>query len=70
MSAGYCDACGRPADDGEHTVCRQRRRLEPPRYCAQCARRMVVQVTPAGWSARCSAHGAAPGVSDSAPELV
>jgi hypothetical protein len=22
-----------------------------------CARRMVVQVTPSGWSARCSRHG-------------
>jgi hypothetical protein len=31
--------------------------LEPPRYCAQCGRRMVVQVDPIGWSARCSRHG-------------
>ena len=31
--------------------------LEPPRYCAQCRRRMVVQVLPRGWSARCSEHG-------------
>ncbi|WP_019928174.1 hypothetical protein [Nocardia sp. BMG111209] len=31
--------------------------LEPPRYCAQCARRMVVQVSPDGWWANCSRHG-------------
>jgi hypothetical protein len=31
--------------------------LEPPRYCAQCGRRMVVQVSPDGWWARCSRHG-------------
>ena len=26
--------------------------LEPPRFCAECGRRMVVQVRPDGWSAR------------------
>ncbi|MFC0313756.1 hypothetical protein ACFQNE_06925 [Gordonia phosphorivorans] len=31
--------------------------LEPPRYCGQCGRRMVVQVVPDGWVARCSRHG-------------
>lgn len=31
--------------------------LEAPRYCGQCARRMIVQVHPTGWSARCSRHG-------------
>jgi len=31
--------------------------LEPPRYCGQCGRRMVVQVRPDGWRARCSRHG-------------
>ncbi|MGL5829697.1 MAG: aminotransferase class III-fold pyridoxal phosphate-dependent enzyme, partial [Angustibacter sp.] len=31
--------------------------LEPPRRCAQCQRRMVVQVLPIGWTARCSRHG-------------
>lgn len=31
--------------------------LEPPRFCGQCGRRMVVQVRPDGWSARCSRHG-------------
>lgn len=31
--------------------------LEPPRFCAECGRRMIVQVRPDGWSARCSRHG-------------
>ena len=43
---------------GEHAACSNARTaLEPPRFCAQCARRMVVQVTPTGWSAKCSRHG-------------
>ena len=31
--------------------------LEPPRFCAGCGRRMVVQVRPDGWWAACSRHG-------------
>ena len=31
--------------------------LEPPRFCARCGRRMVVQVRPDGWWAECSRHG-------------
>lgn len=31
--------------------------LEPPRFCAGCGRRMIVQVRPDGWSAKCSRHG-------------
>ncbi|WP_296393293.1 hypothetical protein [Williamsia sp.] len=31
--------------------------LEPPRFCGQCGRRMIVQVVPDGWTARCSRHG-------------
>jgi hypothetical protein len=31
--------------------------LEPPRFCAECGRRMVVQVRPDGWTAKCSRHG-------------
>lgn len=32
-------------------------RLEPPRFCVRCGRRMVVQVRPDGWWAQCSRHG-------------
>lgn len=31
--------------------------LMPPRFCAECGRRMVVQVRPNGWRAKCSRHG-------------
>ncbi|ANW64680.1 hypothetical protein BCA37_14750 [Mycobacterium sp. djl-10] len=31
--------------------------LEPPRFCAACGRRMIVQVRPDGWRAACSRHG-------------
>ncbi|WP_082042815.1 biotin synthase auxiliary protein BsaP [Rhodococcus sp. MEB064] len=37
------------------------RALEPPRYCAWCGRRMVVQVFPSGWTANCSRHPAVNG---------
>jgi hypothetical protein len=67
----FCDRCGQPesssssdssSDAGsgqapDHTACQSGRALEPPRYCAQCARRMVVQVLPTGWTARCVEHG-------------
>ncbi|HTE73045.1 MAG TPA: hypothetical protein VK640_07580 [Actinomycetes bacterium] len=53
----YCDQCGEPAATAEHRACARRRRLEPPRWCPSCRRRMVVQVTPRGWWARCSEHG-------------
>ncbi len=44
-----------------HHDCRAQLALEPPRYCAQCRRRMKVQVTPLGWSAECSRHGSLAG---------
>lgn len=53
----YCTRCGGPIGEGDHTGCRARVSYEPPRYCPRCARRMVVQVSPSGWSARCSRHG-------------
>jgi hypothetical protein len=61
MNGGeYCDRCGRLLTTGGglgHDTCRAARELEPPRYCARCGRRMVVQVTPGGWSSRCARHG-------------
>ncbi|MCW2778088.1 MAG: N-acetyltransferase [Frankiales bacterium] len=53
----YCDQCGEPLTGEGHDRCRAARELEPPRYCGQCRRRMVVQVHPTGWSARCVEHG-------------
>jgi hypothetical protein len=58
VNASFCGWCGKPDDDAAHDLCQRRLALvDPPRYCAQCARRMVVQVTPAGWVAKCSRHG-------------
>lgn len=56
---GYCVHCGQASEAGrDHAACRNpRTELEPPRYCGLCARRLVVQVTPVGWTARCSRHG-------------
>ena len=31
--------------------------LGAARFCAECGRRMVVQVRPDGWWAKCSRHG-------------
>jgi ribosomal protein S18 acetylase RimI-like enzyme len=50
----WCGLCGEP---GTHADCEHKLALEPPRYCTQCKRRMVVQVHPTGWSARCVEHG-------------
>jgi hypothetical protein len=53
----YCTGCGQPPERADHARCDIRRRFEPPRYCPQCGRRMVVKVTPMAWTATCSRHG-------------
>jgi hypothetical protein len=53
----YCGLCGEPLSEGDHTACERLLVLEPPRFCADCRRRMKVQVTPRGWSATCVQHG-------------
>jgi hypothetical protein len=56
--AAYCAFCGGETAASDHAHCRSRlARIDPPRYCPSCARRMVVQVDPMGWTARCSRHG-------------
>lgn len=55
--AVFCPRCGIPLEHGDHTVCRAALALEPPRYCPTCRCRMVVQVTPSDWTARCVEHG-------------
>lgn len=57
QGATYCGRCGVELDAKDHAECRAALDLEPPRYCEVCKRRMIVQVTPAGWSARCKEHG-------------
>jgi hypothetical protein len=53
----YCDRCGFPKDNSDHGFCEAARKLEPPRFCTHCRRRMKVQVVPAGWTATCVEHG-------------
>lgn len=58
----WCDSCGQELDgpslgSGRHDRCEAARELEPPRYCPHCRRRMVVQIHPTGWTARCVEHG-------------
>jgi hypothetical protein len=54
---GFCGHCGRASAEGDHLACAEKLRYEPPRFCTQCDRRMVVQVTPTSWTARCVEHG-------------
>lgn len=53
----WCDQCGSELTAEGHDSCRRARDLDPPRFCAHCRRRMVVQVVPTGWTARCVEHG-------------
>lgn len=57
LSEKFCGHCGQDWTAGGHDRCDRAALLEPPRYCGTCRRRMVVQVTPTGWAARCSHHG-------------
>ncbi|MBA8925611.1 hypothetical protein BC739_002810 [Kutzneria viridogrisea] len=58
MDTEFCCWCGKPGAEGDHGYCAGRlAMIDPPRHCGACGRRMVVQVTPSGWSARCSRHG-------------
>ena len=53
-AATFCDGCGRPQAQGDHDRCRRRRAAtDPPRFCESCGRKLVVQVLPLGWTARC-----------------
>lgn len=53
----FCGQCGEQVGARAHSRCADLLRMEPPRFCVECRRRMVVQVTPGGWSARCVEHG-------------
>lgn len=53
----WCGQCGEELTPEGHAACRRAAALDPPRYCPHCRRRMVVQVLPTGWTARCVEHG-------------
>ncbi|HWD08752.1 MAG TPA: hypothetical protein VHA57_06620 [Actinomycetota bacterium] len=48
MTAASCPSCGEPAA-GDHRRCA----FDPPRFCAQCGRRLRVQVFPLEYRAAC-----------------
>lgn len=50
LELAWCGHCGERGVQHDEP-------LEPPRWCTRCRRRMVVQVHPTGWTARCSVHG-------------
>ncbi|GAA1007539.1 hypothetical protein GCM10009551_087790 [Nocardiopsis tropica] len=53
----YNEYTGKPLAEGGPVFEAARLGLEPPRFCGHCARRMIVQIVPDGWVARCSRHG-------------
>jgi hypothetical protein len=56
--APYCDTCGQPLAGSDHVQCRSRRAAtDPARFCIACGRKLVVQVLPLGWTARCVSCG-------------
>lgn len=57
VSTGFCPRCGDPHAGRDHSECVVALELEPPRYCPECRRRMVVQIVPTGFRATCSRHG-------------
>lgn len=52
-----CPLCGESLPETGHPNCQRALHLEPPRYCANCGRRLKVQVSPNGWAATCARHG-------------
>ncbi|MGN6167172.1 MAG: biotin synthase auxiliary protein BsaP [Solirubrobacteraceae bacterium] len=57
----HCDACGGLISAAGHELCRARRSAtDPPRFCVTCGRKLVVQVLPFGWNARCVRCGPVP----------
>jgi ribosomal protein S18 acetylase RimI-like enzyme len=64
LTATWCERCGEALDGRDHAACDLALGLEPPRYCRFCRRRMVVQVMPTGWQARCREHGITTGASE------
>ena len=59
--SGFCAGCGRPVEIGDHAECERRQQAtDPPRFCVECGRKLVVQVLPVGWRARCVRCGELP----------
>jgi hypothetical protein len=57
MEIRHCTGCGLPLDQCQGAC---RRELDPPRFCPECGRRLVVMVTPGYFEAQCKVHGPLP----------
>lgn len=61
LTARHCPRCGEPAHPDEPARCPLQPAAggggDPPRFCPACGRRLVVQVLPDGYRARCTRHG-------------
>ncbi len=53
----HCPGCGRPNDQCGGCLWE----YDPPHYCPRCGTRLAVNVSPAGWKARCKQHGSVVG---------
>lgn len=54
VAAAFCSGCGQSVADCDGSC---RRALDPPHFCPECGRRLVVQVSPVRSEARCKTHG-------------
>lgn len=52
-AAAHCTGCGKSL--AECPGCG--RELDPPRFCAECGRRLTVTIIPTGWVGHCRDHG-------------
>jgi hypothetical protein len=50
----YCTGCGQTVDKCAGSC---KRDLDPPRFCPECGKRLVVMVTPGYFEAQCKVHG-------------
>ena len=53
-TAVFCTGCGQVIADCDG-LCR--RPLDPPHFCPECGRKLVVHVSPVRAEARCKTHG-------------
>lgn len=53
VDAAFCAGCGKPSTECAGCLWE----YDPPHFCTVCGTRMAVNVSPAGWRARCKHHG-------------
>lgn len=66
VAVTYCASCGRSANKGNHVLCRERLRVEPPVHCTTCRRELAIVRSGSQWSATCKKHGETSGTLEDA----